>query len=545
MTYTTLSGHEIDDALAREAFLKLTKEQVERLRQFGEECEITEGEYLFQAGDLVTDFYVILKGEAIVFDPYDQDGHQDLLGPLAIVGEMGQLTRQKTLISCQIKKAGRMLTVSLDGLFEVIATIPEIADNVITTFRARRDLLMITATSILLIVGEERSSEMQRLRQFATRSRIPHRCLSAKSKEGQVCVEAHDLKVNPVSVVVRGETVLENPTNLEIAQAFGADIEMGTENRVDMAVVGAGPGGLAAAVYGASEGLDTIVIDNTAVGGQAGTSSRIENYMGFPIGISGDHLTYQGQVQAIKFGARFAVPCRAVSLSIAEDGYALGLDNGISLHARAIILACGVQYHKLPLKRLSDFEGAGIYYAATALEAQFCHNTDVYVVGGGNSAGQAAMFLSRYANHVHVLIRGNGLAKTMSDYLTKRLTTDEKITIHIHTEVDELHGHHTLSAITLRNNTTDETEKKETEMLFLMTGAAPFTDWLAETLDLDKKGFILTGSDTGIDRSPFETSCGGVFAIGDVRAGSVKRVASAVGEGSVVVSDVHKFLSNR
>lgn len=545
MTYITLSGHEIDDALAREAFQKLTKEQVERLRQFGEECDITEGEYLFQSGDLVTDFYVILQGEAIVFDPYDQDGHQDLLGPLAIVGEMGQLTRQRTLISCQMKKAGRMLTVSLGGLFEVIATIPEIADNVITTFRARRDLLMITATSILLIVGEERSSEGQRLRQFATRSRIPHRYLLAKSKEGQVCIEAHDLKVNPVSVVVRGETVLENPTNLEIVQAFGADLEMGTENRVDMAVVGAGPGGLAASVYGASEGLDTVVIDNTAVGGQASTSSRIENYMGFPIGISGDRLTYQGQVQAIKFGARFAVPCRAISLSMAEGGYALGLDNGISLHARSIILACGVQYHKLPLKRLADFEGAGIYYAATALEAQFCHNTDVYIVGGGNSAGQAAMFLSRYANQVHVLIRGNGLAKTMSDYLTKRLTTDEKITIHTHTEVDELYGDRTLSAIMLRNNITDETEKKETEVLFLMTGAAPFTDWLVETLDLDKKGFILTGSDTGMDRSPFETSCEGVFAIGDVRAGSVKRVASAVGEGSVVVSDVHKFLSNR
>ena len=337
---------------------------------------------------------------------------------------------------------------------------------------------------------------------------------------------------------------MENPSNLEIARAFGAELEMGEGNRVDMAVVGAGPGGIAAAVYGASEGLDTVVIDDTAVGGQAGTSSRIENYMGFPIGISGDRLTYRGQVQAIKFGARFAVPRCAVSLAPEEGGYAIGLDDGVCLHARTVILACGVQYRKLPLKRLEDFEGAGIYYAATELEARFCDETEVYIVGGGNSAGQAAMFLSRYAKHVHVLVRSDGLAATMSEYLTKRLTTDEKITIHTQTEVDELHGDRSLSAITLRNNTTDKTEKKETEALFLMIGAAPFTNWLAETLDLDEKGFILTGSDAGAERSTFETSCPGVYAVGDVRAGSVKRVASAVGEGSVVVSDVHKFLAN-
>lgn len=543
MTYTTRSGHEISDQLADEAFQTLSDQQIESLRSFGEESAVSAGDFLYRSGDVAANFYVILEGKVNIFDPYDEDGHDGYAGSSAMIGEIGQLTEQKALLSCQVKESGRVLSVSRAGLLEAIATIPTIADNIITSFRARRDVLMITATGILIIIGEEKSSDVQRIRQFAARSRIPHRFEALDSDGGKACIEVHSLKVDPVSVVVRGEQPLENPTNLELARAFGADIAMSQDRQVDLAIVGAGPGGLAAAVYGASEGLDTVVIDDTAVGGQAGTSSRIENYMGFPIGISGDRLAYRGQIQAIKFGARFAVPRCAVSLTKEDGGYRVGLNDGDCLKARSVILACGVQYRKLPLDRLADFEGAGIYYAATKLEARFCENTDVYIVGGGNSAGQAAMYMSQYANHVYLMVRSDGLAASMSQYLSQRLEADKKITILTHTEVDALHGEDALSAITIKNNETKESEKKETKALFLMIGAAPFTDWLADTLDLDEKGFILTGAEIEDSRTTFETSYPGVYAIGDIRAGSVKRVASAVGEGSVVVSDVHKFLA--
>lgn len=543
MTYTTRSGHEISDQLAKEAFQTLSDEQIEALHSFGEEHEVKEGDFLYHSGDVAENFHVVLEGKVNIFDPYDEDGHDGYAGSSAMIGEIGQLTEQKALLSCQMKESGRVLAVSREGLLEAIATIPDIADSIITSFRARRDVLMVTSTGLLIIIGEEKSSEVQRIRQFAARSRIPHRCEQPDSDGGLACIKAHDLKVEPVSVVVRGEQALENPTNLELARAFGTDIKMRPDTQVDLAVVGAGPGGLAAAVYGASEGLNTVVIDDTAIGGQAGTSSRIENYMGFPIGISGDRLAYRGQVQAIKFGARFAVPRCAVALKPDDGGYELELNDGDCLRARSIILACGVQYRKLPLDRLADFEGAGIYYAATKLEARFCEGTDVYIVGGGNSAGQAAMYMSQVANHVYLLVRSDGLADSMSKYLSQRLEADKKITIMTHTEVTELHGEDTLSAITILNNNTEETERKETQALFLMIGAAPFTDWLADTLDLDEKGFILTGPDVENERTRYETSCPGVYAIGDVRATSVKRVASAVGEGSVVVSDVHQFLA--
>lgn len=551
MTYTTRSGHEISDQLAKEAFQTLSDGQIDMLRGCGTKREMREGEYLFRSGCDVDNFHVILSGKVSIFDPYDEDGHDGFAGSAALIGEIGQLTGQKALLSCKVVESGEMLEVSREGLMDAIAHVPDIADNIITSFRARRDVLMVTSTGILLIIGEEKSAEVQRIRQFASRSRIPHRCEPPDSESAKACIEAHDLKVDPVSVVIRGgDEVLENPTNLELARAFGADIEMNENERVDLAVIGAGPGGLAASVYGASEGLGTVVIDDTAVGGQAGTSSRIENYMGFPIGVSGDNLAYRGQVQAIKFGASFAVPRRAVGLNKEAEGYEIKLNDGDCLKSRSVIIACGVQYRKLPLDRLEDFEGAGIYYAATELEARFCKDTDVYIVGGGNSAGQAAMFMSRYANHVYLVVRSEGLADSMSQYLSQRLEADEKITIMTHTEVTALHGDDVLASITLTNNETKEEEKRETGALFLMIGAAPFTEWLAESIDLDEKGFILTGwdvenadSEKRADRSKFETSYPGVYAIGDVRSGSVKRVASAVGEGSVVVSDVHKYLA--
>lgn len=542
MVFRTASGHDIDDALALEAFATLTPEQIGALRSFGEQRGIQAGQYLYQSGDTVDEFWVILDGSVNFFDPHDERGHDSVSGPGTLIGEIGHLTGQKALLSCRATEAGTILAVSRRSLMDAISTIPEIADAIITSFRARRDVLMATARGALIVVGAEHSSEVQRVSQFAARNRIPNRFVGADTLDGQALIAAHALRVDPVSVVVRGKTTIENPTNLQLAKAFGADLDFGASETVDLAIVGAGPGGLAAAVYGASEGLSTVVIDDTAVGGQAGTSSRIENYMGFPTGISGDRLTYLGQVQAIKFGARFGVPHRAVSLSHDPDAHVVGLDDGRSLRARAIVIACGVQYRRLPLAGLRQFEGAGVYYAAMDREARYCQGNEVYVVGGGNSAGQAAMFLSQHASHLHVLIRADSLAISMSEYLVKRLTSNPRVVIHSKTEVVALHGESALEAITIRKSDTGATERRPTRALFPMTGAIPFTDWLAGSVALDNKGFVLAGADAGASGSKFETSRPGVFAIGDVRAGSVKRVASAVGEGAAVLSEVHAFL---
>ena len=542
MAQSINSGHQIDDRLAEEAFRLLTEAEIEQLRGCGEEETAEKGRFFFRPGDVVNEFCVVLEGEIRFYDPHDDSAHDSYAGPGTLVGEIGLLTGLKAILACEVTQPGRVLTISREGLKKVISTVPEIAENIITSFRARREMLMTTAAETLIIVGNERSGEVQHLRQFATRTRIPHRCVDPGSEEGERLVTQHQLQVDPVSVLIRSETVLENPSNLDLGKAVGADLAVNDSERVDLLVIGGGPGGLAAAVYGASEGLNTVVVEDTAVGGQAGTSSLIENYMGFPTGISGDGLTYKGQIQAIKFGARFVVPRRAVSLDCHEDHFTVGLDDDACLNTRSVILACGVQYRKLPLERIEDFEGAGIYYAATDLEARFCRGTEAYIVGGGNSAGQAAMFLTNYADHVHLLIRSDSLASSMSEYLSQRLENNNKISIHTRTEVDALHGDDSLEAITLRNNQSEQTEKKETKGLFLMIGAKPFTDWLSDTLALDEKGFVLTGPDAQADQSRFATSTPGVFAIGDVRSGSVKRVASAVGEGSVVVSDVYQFL---
>jgi len=489
VAFRTRSGHEIDDALAHEAFATLDSEQVESLRPFGQERDIQPGEYLYQSGDEVQDFWIILTGQVNFFDPHDSHGHNSLSGPGTLIGEIGHLTGQRAVLSCRVTEAGKALAVSRQRLMDALSTIPDIADLIITSFRARRDVLMTTACGALVVIGAENSGEAQRIRQFALRSRIPNRFVSADSAEGLALIEAHTLRVSPVSVVVRGTTVLENPTHLQVAQAFGVDLDVSVEEPVDLAIIGAGPGGLAAAVYAASEGLRTVVIEDTAVGGQAGTASRIENYMGFPTGISGDRLTYLGQVQAIKFGARFGVPHRAVSLTRQDDAYVVGLDDGRALQARAIVIACGVQYRRLSLERLRDFEGAGVFYAAMDLEARYCQDGDVYVVGGGNSAGQAAMFLSRHARRVHMLVRGASLATSMSEYLVKRLTSNPRVVIHTHTEVEGLHGADVLSAITTTTSGTGERERRDTRALFLMTGATAFTGLVERHGRARRQGF--------------------------------------------------------
>ena len=548
-TPETTRNAEIRDELStivrEDAFRTLTPPMIDHFRRIGRVERHDAGTVLYEAGGEGYDFFVVLSGEIHITDgAVDGDGLIGTVGSNAFIGELGLLSGQTPFLNASVAKDAEVIRVTPAQLHDTINQVPEIGDVVVAAFSARREVLMKAATANLTILGPEGHPDVTRALEFVSRNRIPHRWLDGRSETGARIVRRLDLDPDRLNVVLRGDHVVARPDNPGIAWAMGMNLEVDDGTSVDLAVIGAGPGGLAASVYGASEGLRTVTIENTAIGGQAGTSSRIENYMGFPTGISGADLAYRGQIQSIKFGARFAAPRTARALEKTDSGWRIKLCNGSDICARAVVIATGVQYRRLPLDRLEEMEGAGVYYAATELEARFCRGTEAVVVGGGNSAGQAAMFLSRHAGHVHVVIRGKDLSATMSNYLVQRLENDPRITIHAHTEVDALHGERVLEAVTLRDNRDGSTERVETRALFIMIGAAPHTEWLGDNCSLDEKGFIRTGEGVG-GRSPFETSCPGIFAIGDVRAGSVKRVASAVGEGSVVVSAVHQHIAER
>ena len=436
--------------------------------------------------------------------------------------------------------------ISQKTLSDLVATVPEVADVVVTAFAARRRLLTEWGEGGLVIVGEEGDKGALRLLEFASRSQIPYRWVDRSDTAAlQAVAENCELPASGTAVITGRSQVIRDPSPRELAAALGLDLVADTEEVFDLLVIGAGPAGLAASVYGASEGLKVLAVEDTAIGGQAGTSSRIENYLGFPSGVSGSELAYRGEVQAVKFGARITAPRRATSLHKNGDLFEVGLDDERCVRGHSVILANGVQYRRLPLERLEAFEGRGVYYAATDLEARFCRDTQAVIVGGGNSAGQAAMFLSRYARCTHVVVRGDGLGATMSAYLSERLEQDPRIKLWTHAEVARLHGTERLEGVTLRNRDDGSEHDVSTKALFIMIGAAPNTDWLGDRVALDDKGFVLTGRDAGGTGDGYATSWPGVYAVGDIRSGSVKRVASAVGEGSVVVAAVHRFLGDR
>ncbi|MBB5514455.1 thioredoxin reductase (NADPH) [Rubricella aquisinus] len=524
------------------AFKSLSPDMIAHLREIGTVTREASGTWLYEAGMGAYDFYVVVSGMVHIIDQGDQgDGIIGRVGSNAFIGELGLLMGQAPFLSAKVVEDAELIRLTGDEMRAVINSVPEIGDVIVAAFAARRELLMKSATANLTIMGPEGEPSVVRALEYVSRNRIPHRWLDTRQAEGAALADRLSLDPAQMNVVLRGDQVVKRPDNPGIAYALGIPLDVADGTSVDLTVIGAGPGGIAAAVYGASEGLNTLVIENTAIGGQVGTSSRIENYMGFPTGISGTDLAYRGQIQAIKFGARFASPRTARSVEQTEDGWNIKLCNGNDICTRSIVVATGVQYRRMPLPRLEEFERAGVYYAATELEARFCANTEAVVIGGGNSAGQAAMYLSRHAKHVHVCIRRDGLAATMSDYLLKRLESDPRITVHTLTEVTALHGDKMLSGVTLTHKENGDTHV-DTKALFIMIGAAPNTDWLGDKCKLDDKGFILTGEAAG-GSTPFATSCSGIYAIGDVRSGSVKRVASSVGEGSVVVSAVHGYLA--
>jgi len=510
----------------------LQPEHVAEMRKVGEVVDYAPGEIVQEMGAEYARFHYLLEGEVEAIDPRNGGRYGPAtLGPGQFFGEINFLGGGRAMVGARAVGPARVLCVERGAMLALMARIPEVSDIVITVLAARRRRMIESDQANLTLIGGEVSRDIRAIAAFAARNRIPYRELQLSDAAAEA-VQAHcSLSPTEPCVVFGQSELIEPPTPRAVARRLGLDIDLGTEQVFDVLIVGGGPAGVAAGVYAGTEGLRALVVEDLAVGGQAGTSSRIENYMGFPTGISGADLVWRGEVQAMKFGTEFAVPRRATALVRRADGvFCVTLDDEDVVCARAVVVATGVQYRRMPIPRLEEFEGAGVYYAATEVEARYCGGSAVVVIGGGNSAGQAAMYLSRSAAHVHVLVRGASLAASMSDYLLSRLKADPRITIHYNAQMTALHGAETLQAVTIRED--GQTWRIDTRAVFVMVGAAPNTGWLSGLVTLDDKGFVVTGE------GGYETSEPGIYAVGDVRAGSVKRVASAVGEGSVVISKV-------
>jgi thioredoxin reductase (NADPH) len=524
----------------------LAAAHVEALRAAGEVTTYPAGTFLARPGEAIDRFVYVEEGEIEVVNPYTNERHfPSTIGPTQFMGEISFLNGGAWSMPMRTVRDTRVIEVPREAMLTLMSQIPEMSDIIITVFSARRRRLLDDRNgSSLRLIGEDEDRDVRRIAEFASRNRIPYSSLQLRSPEAEATAQSCSIAPDVPAVIFGRDVVVGDPTPDKVARLVGLNLDFRNDEKFDLLIVGGGPAGVAAGVYAGAEGLCALVVEDVAIGGQAGTSSRIENYMGFPTGISGADLVWRGEVQAMKFGTRFAMPRRVVLLERLEDeSFCATFDNGQRVRAKAVVVATGVQYRRLPLDRLADFEGAGIYYAATEIEARYCKGTEAVIIGGGNSAGQAAMFLSRSARCVRVLVRGSSLAASMSSYLSSRLEADPRITIEYGAEVSALHGADHLEALTIRDAITAASRIVDTRALFIMVGAAPNTEWLSGLVKLDDKGFVITGSGVGSAASPFATSLPGVFAVGDVRAGSVKRVASSVGEGSVVISKVWEHVN--
>jgi thioredoxin reductase (NADPH) len=546
------------DEIRSVAFPTLTDDQIAFLERYGEVRKTQAGQLLFAEGDRSYDFIVILEGEAEIVENFEGEARTIAVhGARRFLGEMNMLTGQSVYLSAVMREGGEVLAIPPENLMELITEEPTLSDIILKAFLARRSVLMRAGTG-LRIVGSRRSKDALRLREFAVRNRLPHRWIELEEDEGaEALLERFGVQPQETPAAIwLGEKVLKNPSNAELARTIGLDVDTSREQMYDIIVVGAGPAGLAAAVYGASEGLATLSLEAVALGGQAGTSSRIENYLGFPAGLSGSELASRALVQAGKFGARTAVPQEAVGLRREDNHYRVALSEGGEVAGRSVIVATGARYRRLNIPRLELFEGSSVHYAATEAEAQMRRGNEVAVVGGGNSAGQAAVFLADRVAKLYLLIRGGDLGKSMSRYLIDRIERTNKIELLGHVGVRELMGDGALKGIVVEDNRSGERRTLGARALFVFIGAEANTGWLKGTIALDKRGFVPTGR--ALDRSeldarawnelsrePFllESSLPGVFAVGDVRSGSVKRVASAVGEGSMAVRFAHQYLA--
>jgi thioredoxin reductase (NADPH) len=547
----------------RIAFPKLDDRQLALLEPLGKRRILRRGEVVYKAGQRDLGLTVILRGELEVVE--DRDGREQMLaipGPRDFVGDVAMLTGTSAIATVRGRaEESEILEVPAVALRRAVADLPGVSDTLVSAFIMRRERLMRDREFAgLRVVACSDSSEGHLLDDFLDKNHIPHRLIDFESDDGrQVCVRLNLVRRDLPALITANGLPLRRPSLREVAQVAGLlrslEHDGETEIRCDLVIVGAGPAGLAAAVYAASEGLNTVVLESFAPGGQAGSSSLIENFFGFPTGISGGDLTYRAQLQAYRFGAKFSTPAQALLLTFSDgDDYRVALQAEgcpVTLRAKCLLIAAGADYRRIDAEGREDFEGAGVYYAATALEEKLCHGETVIVVGAGNSAGQAAMFLSNTAEKVFLAVRGDNLAKNMSSYLSRRVETKDNIEVLFHTEIRKMTGGKRLEAVELENTQTHEHRTVQTRAVFSMIGAIPCTSWLPPEIARDEKGFVLTGAavadslawkDLKRVPGPLETSRPGVFAAGDVRSGSVKRCAAAVGEGGMAVEAVHQVL---
>ena len=533
-------------------FPKLNDAQIAQLTASSMPRQVEPGETVFAQGSTEHGIFVVISGSIeIVGESNGVESVLTVVGPGEFTGEINLLSGRRSLVLCRAREASTLLEMDRSNLRRIMQSDAVLGDLFLRAFVLRRVYLIAHSIGDAVLIGSRHSSDTLRLRTFLGRNGHPHTYLDVDlDPDVQAVLDHFSIRVDDIPVLIcRGELVLRNPSNAETAACFGLNVGIDQAAVYDLIVIGAGPSGLAAAVYGASEGLNVLVLESNAPGGQAGSSSRIENYLGFPMGISGQELADRAFVQAEKFGAQISIARTASRLKCLHPPYVVELDDRSSIQGRTIIIAAGSRYRKLDLANVEQFEGVGIYYGATQVEGPMCRDNEVAVVGGGNSAGQAAVFLAGFAKHVHLLVRGADLAKTMSRYLISRIEASAEITVQTGATVEALEGSAHLERIRWRNAQTGSSETHDIRHLFLMTGADPNTAWLGECLALDAKRFIKTGADIQTEwplgRSPFplETSLPGIFAVGDIRANSVKRVASAVGEGSMAVQFVHQVLA--
>ena len=541
---------------AEQVFPTLTEAQMARIAAHGRRRPVQPGEVLLDLGDQLR-FFVVTKGRV---DILSVSGSTEslivTLTPGQFTGEVNLLSGRRGFTRIRATEAGEVIEVDREHLLTLIQTDTELSDILMRAFILRRVELISHQIGDVVLLGSTYSPDTLRIREFLTRNGYPHAYIDLdQNPDAQELLDHFHVKVQDIPVVIcRGQSVLRNPTNREVADCLSFNEAVDQTHLRDLVIVGAGPAGLAAAVYGASEGLDVLVIEAEAPGGQAGSSSKIENYLGFPTGISGQELAGRAYTQAQKFGAQIMIAKCAKRLACDRNPYAIELDDGQSISTRAVVIATGARYRKLSIDNAARFEGAGIYYGATFVESQLCSKQEVIVIGGGNSAGQAAVFLAQTSKRVHMLVRSDGLAASMSRYLIRRIEENPAIDLRTCTEVVGLEGNEHLERVRWLDKRTGKIETRDIRHIFVMTGAIPNTGWLAGCVQVDEKGFIKTGteltradltnSNWPLARSPYllETSLPGVFAVGDVRAGNVKRVASAVGEGSIAVASVHQVL---
>jgi thioredoxin reductase (NADPH) len=537
-------------------FPKLTPAQISRIASYGHTRSVQPGEVLIEQGDTSMPFFVVITGEIEIVRPFG--AHETLItihGNSEFTGDVNMLSSRKSLVRARASRQGELIELDHKDLRRLVQTDAELSDILMRAFILRRVEVIAAGVGDIVLVGSTHSAGTLRIKEFLMRNGHPYSYIDLdRDSDVQNLLDSFQILSSEIPVVIyRGQLVLRNPSNQQIADCLGFNEPIDQTQVSDLVVIGAGPSGLAAAVYGASEGLDVVVLETSSPGGQAGSSSKIENYLGFPTGISGQDLAGRAYVQAQKFGSKMLI-ARATGILCDRKPYIVQVEDGSRIPARTILIATGAQYRKLPLENLSKFEGAGVYYGATFVERQLCGGEEVIVVGGGNSAGQAAVFLAQTANRIHILVRSSSLASNMSRYLIRRIEGSPNIIVRPHTEIVALEGNNRLESVSWRNNQTGQTEQHNLRHIFVMTGADPNTDWLNGCISLDAKGFINTGPDLSsenlstagweLKRQPYllETSLPGVFAAGDVRSGSIKRVASAVGEGSTAISFVHKVI---